>query len=428
MSPAQFPEKLEFLFQPARYKVAYGGRASAKSWNFARALLLKGVAIPLRILCAREVQKSIRDSVHKLLEDQIQLLGLGQKYTVLESEIRGGNGTEFIFAGLSALTIESIKSYEGCDIVWVEEGQVISERSWKILTPTIRKEGSEIWVTLNPELESDPTYQMFVVNPPEGAIVVHVNWRDNPFFNAVMEKERLDCLTRFPDDYQNIWEGKCRPAVEGAIFFSEVAAMESDGRICNVPYDSQLKAHVVLDLGFGHAMAVAIVQVLASEIRVIWYREFFNEKLSAISSDLKGMRYNWGKVWLPHADGFSKTRNGQDSAYDIMRGQGWDCAKKSDVSLVTGKDEGIRVTRERFPRMYWDKIQCSRLVECAKRYRRSVNKVTLVAGSPLNDEYADGGDTIRYIAINANSMDNDTGKRAMPRGESYQPLDMAVGY
>jgi phage terminase large subunit len=117
------PEKLQFLFRPARYKVARGGRGSAKSWSFARALLILGIKDRLRILCAREIQNSIKQSVHKLLTDQIQVLCLERYYTVLDNEIRGANGTEFAFVGLSSLTVDTIKSFEGYDICWVEGGR-----------------------------------------------------------------------------------------------------------------------------------------------------------------------------------------------------------------------------------------------------------------------------------------------------------------
>ena len=140
--PSQFPSKLKFLFEPNRYKVAYGGRGSGKSWGFARALLMQGTEKPMRILCAREIQKSIKQSVHTLLKDQIQALGLGQFYEVVETAIRGVNGTEFTFAGLATNTVESIKSFEGVDIVWIEEAQTVSKRSYDILIPTIRKPGS----------------------------------------------------------------------------------------------------------------------------------------------------------------------------------------------------------------------------------------------------------------------------------------------
>ncbi len=230
---AEFPEALLFLFRPARYKIVHGGRGGGKSWGFARALLIKGTQVPLRVLCTREIQRSIKDSVHRLLSDQIQILGLGVKYEVTDHTIRGVNGTEFIFVGLSALTVESIKSYESVDICWVEEGQTILKRSWDILIPTIRKEGSEIWVSFNPQLDTDPTYVRFIKNPPPGAVVAQMNYKDNPWFNEIMEAERVHCMKTDPQAYPNIWEGECLPSVEGAIYFGQVQAAfrYSRGRI-----------------------------------------------------------------------------------------------------------------------------------------------------------------------------------------------------
>ena len=229
---AQFPKKLRPLFQPARYKVLHGGRGGAKSWGIARALLILGAQSKLRILCTREVQRSIKDSVHKLLSDQIQGLGLGHFYDVQAAVIRGANGTEFLFAGLSDMTAESVKSFEGVDIVWCEEAQAISKRSWDILIPTIRKEGSEIWISLNPELDTDETYTRFIASPPPDAVVIQINYPDNPWFPKVLEQERLHAKATMPKaDYENIWEGKCRPAVSGAIYAEEVADMVAGGRI-----------------------------------------------------------------------------------------------------------------------------------------------------------------------------------------------------
>jgi len=427
MNAAHFPDKLRFLFQPSRYKVAYGGRGSAKSWSFARALLLKGINKPLRILCAREIQKSIKDSVHQLLSDQINNLEITSKYDVLQTEITGSNGTRFLFVGLSELTVDTIKSYEGIDIVWIEEGQTITERSWKILIPTIRKDESEIWVSFNPELESDPTYMRFVKHPAPDSIVVMVNWRDNPYFNEVLEKERQDCLQRFPRDYQNVWEGQCRPAVEGAIYFDEVAAMERDGRVCNVPYDPMLKAHIVFDLGFNDEMAVSIVQRHVSEVRIIRYIEDTQKTLAYYSAELKELRYNWGKVWLPHADGFSKDFKTGKGSDQILTALGWNVAKKEEVANVD-VEEGIRQTRLIFPRVYADKTNCTQLIEAWKRYRRHVNKQTLTAGAPVHDQYSHGADNTRYIAINIDRMTNDTDRKPMPHAESYPALDAAVGY
>jgi phage terminase large subunit len=163
------PEKLGFLFEPHRYKVCYGGRDGAKSTSIAKALLVQGVEKPLRIGCFREVQKSIKDSVHKLLADQIAEMNLGHFYEVLQTEIRGANGTEILFAGLSSQTRDNIKSFERIDRAWVEEAQSVSKRSWDILIPTIRAPGSEIIVSFNPDMDTDDTFRRFVTSPPPDA-------------------------------------------------------------------------------------------------------------------------------------------------------------------------------------------------------------------------------------------------------------------
>ena len=183
----EFPEKLDFLFEPARYKVAYGGRGGAKSWGFGRALLILAAQRPLRVLCAREFQNSIAESAHALFAQQIDLLGLGPIFDVQEKRILGANGSEFIFKGLRH-NVASVKSTEGVDICWVEEARTVSKTSWDVLVPTIRKEGSEIWISFNTELEADETYQRFVKKPPTGARVVKIGWVDNPWFPAVLRQ------------------------------------------------------------------------------------------------------------------------------------------------------------------------------------------------------------------------------------------------
>lgn len=424
---AQFPEKLQFLFQPHRYKVARGGRGSAKSWSFARALLIMGIQKKLRILCAREVQLSIKQSVHKLLRDQIELMGLNRHYKSYETEIRGANGTEFSFTGLSSLTVDTIKSFEGIDICWVEEGQTITKRSWDILIPTIRKENSEIWISYNPDLESDETHARFTITPPPDCINVEMNWRDNPWFSDVLNQERLHCQKTDPDSYDNIWEGKCRPAVEGAIYFKQVQEMEAQGRICNVPYDPLLKVHVIVDLGWSDQMSIGMVQKGAADIRLIDYIEDSHKTLAEYSDELRGRRYNWGQLWLPH-DGYSRDVKTGLSSAEILSSLGWAVPEKDEIVQMS-VEEGIRVTRQTFGRIYIDKTKCARLVECLKRYRRHINRSTEAAGSPLHDEYSHGADMLRYACINANKMHNGVEPEPEPLFmASYEPLDDAVGY
>lgn len=397
-----FPEKLGFLFEPSRYKVAYGGRGSAKSWSFARALLVKGKSKKYRILCAREVQKSIKDSVHKLLSDQIQVMGMGDFYEVIENAIRGKNGTEFAFAGLASHTVESIKSFEGVDIVWIEEAQVVTKRSWDVLIPTIRKDDSEIWVSYNPELDTDETHQRFAINPPPDALIAKVNWDDNPWFPPVLEKERQHCKLTNPKDYANIWEGECKPAVSGAIYYDEISLSQEEGRICNVPYDPTLKVQIVFDLGWNDAMAISLVQKHASELRLIEYYEDSHKTLDHYSAWLREKNMNWGKMYLPH-DGRTRDFKTGKSAEEIMQSFGWDVA----ITPNMGIEDGIRLTRMTFNRIYFDKNKCERLIQCAKRYRRSINQQTQEPGAPLHDEWSHGSDNLRYICVNAEAMSNE---------------------
>lgn len=402
---ADFPEKLQFLFQPMRYKVARGGRGSAKSWSFARALLIQAASKPLRVLCTREVQESIKDSVHALLKDQIQALGMGSLFQVLEKEIRGVNGSRFVFSGLAQHTVESIKSFEGVERVWCEEAQAISKRSWDVLIPTIRREGSEIWISFNPELETDETFQRFVSNPPDDCVSVLVNYSDNPWFPEVLEKERLRCKLIDPKGYDNIWEGKCKPAVVGAIYYDEMENAEFNGQICNVPYDPLLKVHVVFDLGWNDAMAISLVQRIRSEIRVIEYIEDSHKTLDHYSADLRNKNLNWGKVFLPH-DGFSRDIKTGKSTEEILKALGWDVLDRKEI-VELNVEEGIKATRMAFGQVYFNKPKTERLIQCLKRYRRSVNNQTQEPGQPFHDEFSHGADNFRYVCINAEKMTND---------------------
>ena len=399
----EFPKALRFLFEPHRYKCAYGGRGSSKSWSFARALLIQGAQKPLRILCTREIQKSIADSVHKLLSDQIVALGLTGFYEIQQTVIRGKNGTEFTFAGLQSHTVDSIKSYEGVDRVWVEEAHAVSKKSWNVLLPTIRKPESEIWVTFNPQLDTDETYLRFVTSPPPDCVSVLMNYTENPWFPDVLEQERLHAqATMKAAEYGHIWEGKCMPAVQGAIYFDEVAEAEAKGRIREVPYDPLLKVHAVWDLGWNDSMSIILVQRSASELRLIDYIEDSHRTLSDYAQQLKGMNLNWGNDYLPH-DGFTKDFKTGKSAQEILQalGRSVQATPKLDV------ESGIRAAREAFPRMYFDKTKTSRLVECLKRYRRHINQQTNEPGQPLHDEFSHGADAFRYLACVADQLAND---------------------
>lgn len=390
---AKFPDKLQELFRPHRYKVLHGGRGSGKSWAVARALLILAASKPLRVLCTREIQDSIRDSVHRLLCDQIKALGLGAVYDITRDEIRHRNGSLFVFSGLAQHTVESIKSFEGVDLAWIEEAQTVSKRSWDVLTPTIRRPGSEIWMTLNPHLETDETYTRFVSSPPETAWVQALNWRDNPWFPSVLDQERRDCKVRDPESYDNIWEGVPLRVAEGAIYAAEVEAMYAEGRVRAVPYDPVLQVDTVWDLGWNDQMTIGLFQRSGSELRCIGYIEDSHHTLDWYVRELEKLPYRWGKDFLPH-DGRARDFKTGKSTQELLSGMG----RTVEVLEVMSIEEGIRAARTVFPRVYVDSAKCERLLECLKRYRRQVNRKTNEPMAPLHDEYSHGADMWRYAA------------------------------
>ena len=391
----EIPAKLERIFQPYRYKVLWGGRGGGKSHTVAKVLLTLATQKPLRILCAREIQKSMRDSVHRLLKDQVVYLGLESFYTVLDNEIRGRNGSLFVFSGLQSHTVDSIKSFEGVDIVWVEEAHGVSKKSWDILIPTIRKQGSEIWMTLNPDMDTDETYVRFIATPSDDTLVICINHYDNPWFPEVLELERQkEERTRSREDYEHIWEGNPRTVADGAIYQHEMIALYADKRATLVPYDPELPVHTVWDLGWNDAMSIGLVQRGVHDVRIIDYIEDSHRTLDWYITELEKRPYRWGTDFLPH-DG--RTRNFQTgkSTEEMLRSLG---RREVVVQAATSVEEGIKAARMLFPKCFFDKDKTIRLLECLKRYRRDVNSKTGAAMKPLHDEFSHGADMFRYLA------------------------------
>jgi phage terminase large subunit len=395
IAKAEFPVKLEGLFKKSRYKVLYGGRGGAKSWGIARALLIKGAKDPIRILCAREFQTSIKDSVHKLLCDQIDSLGLLSFYEITQTSIRGRNGTEFSFVGLKN-NVANIKSYEGVDICWVEEAQTTSRLSWNVLIPTIRKQGSEIWISFNPELETDETYQRFVANPPQDSITMKVNWYDNPWFPDTLKLEKDALKARDEEAYNQVWEGLCRQTVDGAIFAKEMQQAEKDGRICRVPYDATKPVHAIFDLGWSDSTAIWFLQFVGMETRLIRYIEDSQKTISYYLATMQTYGYVYDKIWLPH-DAENKTLAAAGrSIDDIVRAAGYKTEIMPRVPIL----DSINAARTIFPNCYFDREHTADGLACLRHYRYEVDPETgQFSRNPLHDHYSHGADAFRYIAL-----------------------------
>jgi phage terminase large subunit len=397
----QFPTWAEPLWKPKRYKVLHGGRGSGKSWAVARAILLRCHKETTRVLCAREIQKSIRDSVHRLLCDQIELMGLAKFFIATESEIRHRNGSLILFSGLAQHTVESLKSFEKINVCWVEESQTVSAHSWNILTPTIRADGSEIWLTLNPDLDTDETWIRFVEYPDPDSWVLACNWRDNPWFNEVLEKERLNTLRRDPDNYENIWEGKPKRVAEGAIYRFEVTRMYDEKRVRPVPYDPLLKVHTVWDLGYADSMAIGFFQRQGAEVRCLDFLEDTYRTLDYYVAEIEKRPYRWGSDFIPHDGRARDFKTGKSTEEHLA------AMHRSPVVLPnTNIEEGIKAVRLFLPRLYVDETKCVALMEHLRRYQRVISLKTHEPGQPLHDSHSHGADMVRYAAMAVELMGN----------------------
>lgn len=295
----------EPLLTPCRYKGAHGGRGSGKSHFFAEALVEAAICKPgLRAVCIREVQKSLKDSAKRLIEDKIQHLGLGQFFDIQTDQIKSRGGGVILFQGMQDHTAETIKSLEGFNRAWVEEAQTLSERSLALLRPTIRAEGSEIWASWNPRRKADAIDAFLRARKPEGATVVKANWRDNPWFPSVLHEERKLDLKLYPERYEHIWEGDYARAFEGAYFAAGLAQVRSKGQIGKVSADPLLPILAFFDLGgsgaSADAMSIWIVQFAGQAIYVLDYIEGVGQVLGYYAHELRSR--GWGKALLklPH--------------------------------------------------------------------------------------------------------------------------------
>lgn len=399
---AQFPNKLGFLFEPHRYKCAWGGRGGAKSWGFARALLLKGREKPLRILCARETQKSIRESVHMLLSDQIVALGLQDFYKILTTQIVGSNGSEFAFAGIRQ-NVNNVKSFEGFDVVWVEEAQNVSRNSWNVLIPTIRKEGSEIWVSFNPDLATDETYQRFVTDPPVTAKVVKIGWQDNPWFGDVLKTEMEDLRRRSEDDYQHVYEGSCKQAVAGAIYKAELTLAEQENRLTDVAYNPEQPVHTFWDLGFGDNTSIWFAQSMPFAFHIIDHISASLQSLQYYLKKIQDRPYVYGHHWLPHDAKAHELGSGRTIEEQVKAILGTDRVR---VAKRTSVEDGIASVRAIFSRCWFDKTRCADGIQSLRHYRYALDdKLGTFKREPLHDWASHDADAFRTLGTAIKEME-----------------------
>lgn len=403
-----FASKFQCLFEPKRYKVFYGGRGGAKTWSIARALLVKALSAKLLILCVREFQKAIADSVHRVLKDQIDKLGWNHLFDITDTSIICiPTGSEFAFEGIR-LNVNKIRSFEGADICWVEEAVNVSANSWKVLIPTIRKSGSEIWMSFNPELEDDETYKRFVLSPPTNSHVVFVNYWDNPWFfrdedgnpSPLPEEMERSRAGNYPE-YQNVWEGHCKQIISGAVYGEEMASLRLEQRVTTVPYDRSKPVDIFWDLGYRDMTALWFVQKVGFQYRVLRYFEHRGKHVDWYVQKIQTFEYTIGTMWLPH-DAKAKTLGTKRSVQEQISEKGY----KTRITPNLRVADGIDAARRILPECWFDKEKCEQGLLCLRNYKYSVDEKTKrYSEEPEHDEYSHGADAFRYFAVGYKGTD-----------------------
>ena len=377
-----------------RYKVVYGGRGSGKSYSIAQLLVLRAFKEPTRILCAREIQRSISDSVLQLLGDTVTRLGLNDFFDVQKSQIIGKNGSRFLFLGLSN-NISKVKSYEGLDIVWCEESESITYSSWETLIPTLRKKGSEIWVSFNPLDEMDDTYQRFVVNPPPQAYVQKVNYNDNPWFPEELEKERVYLKDKNEDLYNHVWEGEVLSNRDGAYYAKFIA----NDQIMDFAVEPNILVDTYWDLGMSDSTCIFLVQQIGMEIRVVDCYENQGEGLQFYVNWLHEWKAKhqavFGDHYAPHDIQVRELGTGKSRL---------ETARKLGILFRVVRrltiEDGIHAARAILPKCYFHKTNCKDGLQALRRYRKEFDeKKGVYKTHPLHDWSSHYADAFRYFAI-----------------------------
>lgn len=386
------------LIDPSRYKGAWGGRGSGKSQFFAGLIVDLSIRKPgLRSLCCREVQKSLKESAKKLIENKIQEYGVGHLFDVQEAQIKTPGDGLIVFAGLQDHTAESIKSYEGFDVAWIEEAQTVSATSLNLLRPTIRKPGSELWFSWNPRFETDPVDKMLRgEETPTGALVVQANWDKNPWFPDELEQERQDCLRMQPDHYEHIWEGDYITVSEGAYYAAALSEAKQDGRISDVKRDPLMEYRCFWDIGTRDATAIWVAQFVGSTIRVLDYYEAVGQPLATHLEWLRTSGYASAICYLPH-DGAAVDHLSAERFQDHIESAGF----RTEIVKNQGKSAAMKrveAARRLFPSM-WFNDESTRL---GRRqlgwYHERKNKLGAGVG-PEHDESSHGADAFGLMAI-----------------------------
>lgn len=394
-------EVFEPLLAPARYKGAHGGRGSGKSHFFAGLLIEDSLADRgMRSVCIREVQKSLKESAKRLLEDKLADLRLGEAdgFKVFKEVIQTPGDGLIAFQGMQDHTAESIKSLEGFKRAWVEEAQTLSSTSLSLLRPTIRAPGSELWFSWNPRRKSDPVDTMLRGKElPTGAVIVRANWSDNPWLPAELEQERKDCLRTDPDQYPHIWQGEYATVLSGAYYARHLAEARIEGRIKRVPRDPLLPVYAVWDIGVRDATAIWVCQFVGLEIRVIDYYEAVRQPLGAHLDGLRSRGYANAECILPH-DGAKEDAFTAIRFEDHIRAAGFQCRTIPNQGKGAALKR-VEAARRLFPSVVFDAERCSAGLDALGWYHEKFDEARNIGLGPEHDWASHGADAFGLMCV-----------------------------
>ena len=386
----EVPKPFIELFEPTkewRHMVYYGGRSSGKSTTIATALLIKGMEKRVRILCVRETQNSIAESVHQLMADLIDNHGLSS-WEVTKDEIRNvKTGSNIIFKGVHNNT-QAIKSMEGVDICWIEEAQSVSMESIDILLPTIRKPGSFLIWSFNPLTEEDPVWTRIAKNPDERTLVVKVNSDSiEELLSKEVIHEREKMRKENPELFEHVWLGMPLTANTGSVFGKQLAQAREEGRIGKVPYDDALGVYTAFDLGVGDATAIWFFQVTTGgEIHFIDHYENSGEDLGHYISVIQNKPYQYNKHFLPH-DANSRELQTNMTRVEFFAQRGiFNVEVLRPTRFILGQDDISLVARPKFSKCWFDEEKCRRGLECLRAYHYDYDERNqLLRSTPKHD-------------------------------------------
>ena len=407
--PSKFKCLYTHLTNNKLFYVFHGGRGGGKSWEIADFLLIEGAKKKHRILCCREIQKSIKQSVHKLLSDRIETLDLGPFYQILDTEIRGINGTEFSFSGLQSHTVDSVKSFEGATITWIEEAQTVSAYSLKILIPTVvRTPNCMIIMSMNPKLPSDAVYADYVVPERDDTIAIQINYNENkhcpPDLITLAEQMRDTDY----DEYEHIYLGRPKEIADGAIYKAEFEQIKRENRICKVPHDPNLPVYTGWDLGILDSTAIWFCQIYGKEKRIIDYHEASDEPLAYYARILDEKAhehgYRYERHFAPH-DIAARDLSSGVSREQTMAKLGYRMTKGARL----GPEDRIEATRQFLKDCWFDESRCSHGIRALQNYRREFNdKLDQFKAHPVHDWASHGSDAFGELALSINKMQEKT--------------------